>query len=105
MITNPRHPHTVKITRETNTGSSDIPVIVPVVVLESVCRNYITTKSSETNGVMSSDHTISLPRHTVDIRTGDTIEVIDVARTINGTVLASQINNIGANIYYNEIKN
>ena len=54
---------------------------------------------------MSSDYTISLPRHTIDIRTGDTVEVVDVARTINGTVLASQINNIGANIYYNEIKN
>lgn len=104
-MTNPRFPHLVKITREANTGSSFAPVIVQLVILNSPCRNYISTKSSETNGVISSDYTISLPRHTIDIRTGDTVEVTDVTRTIKGSVLASQINNIGANIYYNEIKN
>lgn len=102
---NPRFPHSVKVTKETNTGSSEAPVIVPEIILQSSCRNYITTKSSEYNGVVSSDFTISLPRHMININTGDTVEVVDVARTINGTVLASQINNIGANIYYNEIKN
>jgi len=105
MIHNPRFPNNVKIIRESNSGSSDSPVIVNVIILTSECRNYISTKSSETNGVISSDYTISLPRHDTDIRTGDSIEVEDVTRTIKGTVLASQVNNIGANIYYNEIKN
>ena len=35
----------------------------------------------------------------------DKIVVVDYVRTIEGTVKGSQVGNIGANIYYDEIKN
>ena len=102
---NPRFPHSVIVTREENIGSSDTPDIQNVVLLSSECRNYITTKSTESNGVVSSNYTISLPVHSVNILTGDKLVVTDTVRSIVGEVVASQIGNLGANIYYNEIKN
>lgn len=104
-MNNPRFPHSVVVTREENTGSSDTPIIGDVEILFSNCRNYITTKSSESNGVVSSNYTISLPSHLVNILTGDKVTVTDRVRIIKGEVVASQIGNLGANIYYNEIKN
>lgn len=105
MITNPRFPHSVVITREENTGTTYEPIFEDVELLSSECRNYITTKITESNGVVSSNYTISLPLHSVNIITGDKLVVTDTVRSIIGEVVASQIGNIGANIYYNEVKN
>lgn len=104
-ISNPRFPHTLVVTREENVGSTYEPNIQPVVILSCECRNYITTKSTESNGVVSSNYTVALPVHSVNILTGDKIVVTDTVRSINGEIVASQIGNLGANIYYNEVKN
>lgn len=104
-VTNPRWPHHVIVTREENTGTEYDPVFTPIVILDSECRNYISVKASEKNGVIESGYTVSVPPHRVNILTGDKITVVDYVRTIEGTVLGSQVGNIGANIYYDEKKN
>jgi len=105
MIQNPRFPHAVLVYRDENMGSSDLPDIVPKKMLDSPCRNYISRKGSETNGVLSSDYTLALPRSSVDVLAGDRVRVEDGMRIIKGDVIACQINNLGVNIYYNEVKN
>lgn len=102
---NPRFPHMVVVSSEVNKGTSWEPDIEIEDVLISSCRNYISTKGSDSSGVMTSQYTISLPRHNVNIKTGDKVTVTDRVRIIHGEVVASQVGNIGANIYYNEIKN
>lgn len=104
-VNNPRWPHHVTVTREVNTGTEYDPVITTTILLDSECRNYISVKASEKNGVIESGYTVSVPPHRVNILTGDKIVVVDYVRTIEGTVKGSQVGNIGANIYYDEIKN
>lgn len=105
MIQNPRFPHGVLVYRDENIGTSDAPDIVPKKMLDSPCRNYLSNKGSEKNGVAYSDYTLALPRSLVDVLTGDRILVFDQIRTIKGDVVACQITNFGVNIYYNEVKN
>ena len=104
-INNPRFPHTLVVTIEVNSGTTYEPNITDQTVLSSECRNYVTTKGSDKNGVVESNYTASLPIHSVLIIMGDKITVTDTVQTIYGTVVASQIGNIGANIYYNKISN
>ena len=104
-MNNPRFPHKLQIVRTENTGTNWDPVFEDVVIHFSECRNYISTKSTEYNGVANSKYTVSLPIHNVSILAGDKIIVTDRVRTIIGEVVDSQIGNIGANIYYNEVKN
>lgn len=104
-INNPRFPHTLVVTRDVNSGSTYAPVWTPTTILSSPCRNYITTKGSDKNGVVESNYTVALPIHSVLVIMGDKITVDDNVQTINGTVVVSQIGNIGANIYYDKISN
>lgn len=104
-MNNPRFPHTVTVTREKNTGTSFEPVIVTETIFYSKCRNFITLKGYGGFGVNHSNYTISLPLHSTSILTGDKVSVVDSVRTITGEVVSAQIGNIGANIYYNEVKN
>ena len=102
---NPRFPHTLVVTREVNSGTTYDPVITDQTILSSECRNYVTTKGSDKNGVVESNYTTALPLHSALVIMGDKIAVTDTVQTIHGTVVASQIGNIGANIYYNKISN
>lgn len=104
-INNPRFPHTLVVTREVNSGTTYDPVITDHTILSSECRNYVTTKGSDKNGVVESNYTTALPLHSTLVIMGDKITVTDTVQTIHGTVVASQIGNIGANIYYNKISN
>lgn len=105
-IDNPRFPHQVQVIRAINMGTKAMPKVEDKVLLQSECRNYLSsTRGKEKSEVLVSEYTISLPRHTVLIKTGDKVIVRDVTGEIKGSVVAAQVNNLGANIYYNSVKN
>lgn len=105
-VDNPRFPHQVNVVRDMNTGTNAMPKIEEKTILQSKCRNYLSsTRGREKSEVSVSEYTISLPRHTVHIQPGDKVIVHDVTGVIKGTVVAAQVNNLGANIYYNSVKN
>lgn len=105
-INNPRFPHQVKVVRLINTGTNARPKVEDEILLQSECRNYLSsTRGKEKSEVLVSEYTISLPRHTVLVKTGDTVIVHDATGEIKGSVVAAQVNNLGANIYYNSVKN
>lgn len=113
-IENPRFPHTVCIYRTENSGTNALPVQERKLILESECRNYANTGSSKyrtRSGVAYSDFTLALPRENVKdiaVLVGDEVEV---SGYITGVVLKgkttapAQVNNLGANIWYNQIAN
>lgn len=105
-IDNPRFPHHVTIVRDINIGTKAMPKVEGKTILESKCRNYLSsTRGKEKSEVLVSEYTISLPRHTVLVKPGDKVVIHDVTGEIKGTVVDAQVNNLGANIYYNSVKN
>ena len=105
-IDNPRFPHHVIVTREVNTGTKAMPKVEDSILLDSECRNYLTsTRGKEKSEVRISEYTISLPRHTVKIKPGDKVIVKEVTGEIKGIVVTDHVNNLGANIYYNAVQN
>ena len=106
MEANTRFPHRIVVTRETVTDSYP-PTRTVAKVFESECRIFPSKSggSSTTDGVVVSDYTASIPYHEVEIRTGDAVEATDRVRTFRGTVVASYNGNLGANLWFNEVKN
>lgn len=106
MEANTRFPHSIKVVKEISDGGYP-PVFSKITTFESQCRVY-PSKSGGTgleSGAFVSDYTVSLPYHEVKISTGDTVEVVDRVRTYRGTVVASYNGNLGANLWFNEVKN
>ena len=105
MLSNPRFPHSVVVKRTPMTGDSFNPTFGdPVTILSSECRNSLSTKGNKVAGVLISKYVIALPVHDVSVLAGDDIYITDTVRTIKGIVVESVIGNIGANIYYDEVK-
>lgn len=105
MVLNPRWPHSVVVSRVSNTGTEATPTMTTEVILSSECRNYVSGKGMNRRSVLESEFTVSLPFSEVSVLAGDSITVVDRVRTIEGTVVEAQVNNFGNNIYYLEIKN
>lgn len=111
---NPRFPHKVKVTRIVTIGPNSAPQEKELVILESKCRNYQnngTAKKKLVSDVNTADFTLALPRENmlgIDVYPGD---IIYVEGYLSGAVLKGiaatygQVNNLGANIWYNKSAN
>ena len=111
---NPRFPHRVKVTRTVTIGTNAAPQKKELVILESECRNYQNTGSGKkklVSEVNVADFTLAIPRENmvgIDVYPGDTIYVDGY---LNGSTLKGiaatygQVNNLGANIWYNKSAN
>lgn len=110
-VDNPRWPHTFKVIRQVNVGTNSRPELKEEVILESECRIYMSTYGSRNktqSSVLIADYTVSFPRENalgVNVEPNYIIEATDVIRTFRGIALGYQINNLGANIWFNESKN
>ena len=107
MTANTRFPHRIKVTRNVADSSVYPPVFAVKVILDTECRIF-PSKSGGTDmngGIFVSDYTVSMPYHEVLISTGETVEVTDRVRSYKGTVVASYNGNLGANLWFNEVKN
>jgi len=105
MVLNLRWPHSVVVSRVSNTGTEATPAMTTEVILSSVCRNYVSGKGMNRQSILESEFTVSLPFSEVAVYAGDSITVVDRVRIITGTVVEAQVNNFGNNIYYIEVKN
>ena len=106
MEANTRFPHKIKIVKEVSDGNFP-PIFSKVTLFESECRVF-PSKSGGTgieSGAFVSDYKVSMPYDEVLISTGETVEVTDRVRSYKGTVVASYNGNLGANLWFNEVKN
>jgi len=105
-VNNPRWPHHVTVSRWENTGTDAEPIMTPTLVLDSECRNYLSSKGGENSGVVISKWTVSYPvENAADVRPGDSITIVDRFRIVVSTVVEAIPNNLGCNIYYEDPKN
>ena len=102
---NPRFSGKVTIKRILNTG--EYPNIQKTVktILVSKCgyRNLSSEDISFSSGVYISQYKIALPRFSINVITGDLIEVICNNETRVGTVVKAKNNNLGAYVWFNEV--
>lgn len=105
-IVNPRFPHSVLVYRAEIDLSSEEQAATKDVILDSECRHEVRERAYTRGEVVMSNYQLALPRHKVAIVTGDSLEVTlpDEGRTITGVVVDSRVGTMGANIWYNEIK-
>lgn len=103
-MNNPRFPHTVVVYRETMDLTQESQIPVRTVLLSGECRNMLEGTSAYKKSAVNSDYIISLPLHNVPILAGDKVEVTDKVRVIHGEVIDAIVGNLGANIWYNEVK-
>lgn len=91
-----------------------MPIQERKLILESECRNYASTGASKyrtRSEVSYSDFTLALPRENVEdiaVLVGDEVEVSGYITGImlrGVTTAPAQVNNLGANIWYNQIAN
>lgn len=111
---NPRFPHKVRVTRTVTIGPNSAPQEKELLILESECRNYQNTgsgKKKQVSDVNVADFTLAIPRENmvgIDVYPGDTIYVEGY---LSGSILKGisatygQVNNLGANIWYNKSAN
>lgn len=113
MVNNPRFPHKVKILRE-RIDAQGQPVLddnmnpVLDIVLESSCGNRGDGKDTSWKGeVVTADYKLALPKHSFIIRRGDYVEFTNGinGELIKGQVVKSEVNNLGANIWFNYSSN
>ena len=108
-VDNPRWPHKFKVIRQVNVGTNSRPELKEDVILESECRIFLSTsKPKSQSEVLMSDYTISFPKENalgINVEPNNIIEATDIIRTFRGIALSYQINNLGANIWFNESKN
>ena len=104
MVSNPQFPHTCIIYNTQTTGEYPDEVTSDVTIMQSECNNQVGNGGDTTlkNDLYQSDFTCYLPKHDYQIKTGDKIKVLDDVRLILGTIKASYVGNIGAQIWYNE---
>lgn len=76
-----------------------------ITIHESECGYRKLGKSTRESEVMIEPLRLSLPKHDRFIMPDDRIEVTDYVRTVTGSVIRSIVYNMGAEIWFNEIKN
>lgn len=107
-VDNPRWPHRCRIYREIKRDvfSDELETVE---LYSGCCRSYTRYRSSESNGVLSSTPTLSIPLKTFDWETcpmaGDLVEVERGNQTIEGEVVDFEPNNLGTDITWKYVRN
>ncbi len=95
-MSNSKFPHRLTVIKEVNTGSTDEPNVHEEAIFESVCKCCVSTSKTAI-----AEYITTLPLHKVLISKGDRITVTNEVEDIKGDVVASQINEDDAVIYFN----
>lgn len=107
---NPRFPHSCKILRAqtdehgielTDEHGNRLPLVE---VFSSKCGYRQNSRSTSKGLVVVADYMIALPKHSVELRVGDKVQMTDYVRTFTGTLVKSFVGNFGANIWFDESK-
>ena len=101
--TNPRFPHTIKVTRTTTNTDVNPPTSTQTDIFSGICRNF-PSKSGGTgiaDGAFISDYTVSMPYNEIGFKTGDTVEITDRVKTFAGVIVNSYNGNLGCVIWHN----
>lgn len=113
MVSNPRFPHRLKVFRE-RLDEKGNPILdeeanpILDVIFESECGDRSDGKDTAWYGeVVKADFKLSLPKHNTVIHRTDYIEFINgiINEVVKGQVVKSKVNNMGANIWFNQITN
>lgn len=103
MTSNPRYPHTIKITRATGTYDPFNPAAETLsTIYNGEGRNYKYGGTNPYNGVLTSDFCISIPLTNIEVKAGDRVEVTEVMRVIEGEVVDYYLGNLGVTVYWNK---